>query len=89
MLPVVRGERETLRQIVAYTLVLIAVTLLPVASGTAGVAYAVGALALGLTFLFLTLRLRRNPSRPGAALLFHYSLLYLALLFVVMAVDVL
>jgi len=89
MLPVVSGERETLRQIVAYTLVLIAVTLLPVASGTAGAAYAVGALALGLTFLFLTLRLRRNPSRPGAALLFHYSLLYLALLFVVMAVDVL
>ena len=89
MLPVVRGERETLRQIVIYTLVLIAVTLLPVASGTAGAGYAVGALALGGAFLFLTLRLRRRPSRRGAALLFHYSLLYLALLFVVMALDVL
>src|SRR3954454_4900266 len=89
MLPVVRGERETLRQILVYTLVLIAVTLLPVAWGTAGVGYAVGALALGGTFLFLTLRLRQAPSRKGAALLFHYSLLYLALLFVVMAVDVL
>jgi protoheme IX farnesyltransferase len=89
MLPVVRGERETLRQIVGYTLVLIAVTLLPFAFGTAGVGYAVGALALGGAFLFLTLRLRREPSRRGAALLFHYSLLYLALLFVVMAVDVL
>jgi protoheme IX farnesyltransferase len=89
MLPVVRGERETLRQIVGYTLVLIAVTLLPFAFGTAGVGYAVGALALGGAFLFLTLRLRRDPSRRGAALLFHYSLLYLALLFVVMAVDVL
>src|SRR4029079_5250881 len=78
MLPGVRGERETLRQIVAYTLVLIAVTLLPVAWGGAGTVYAVGALALGLTFLFMTLRLRRNPSRRSAALLFHYSLLYLA-----------
>jgi protoheme IX farnesyltransferase len=89
MLPVVRGERETLRQIVVYTLVLIAVTLLPVAWGTLGVAYAVAALALGGTFLLLTLRLRRAPSRPRASLLFHYSLLYLALLFVAMAVDVL
>ena len=89
MLPVVRGERETLRQIVVYTLVLIAVTLLPFASGTLGAAYAVAALALGGTFLALTLRLRRAPSRPRASLLFHYSLLYLALLFVAMAVDVL
>ena len=89
MLPVVRGERETLRQIVVYTLVLIAVTLLPFAWGTFGVGYAVAALALGGTFLALTLRLRRAPSRPRASLLFHYSLLYLALLFVAMAVDVL
>ena len=87
MLPVVRGERETLRQIVVYTLVLIAVTLLPFAWGTLGAAYAVAALALGGTFLALTLRLRRAPSRPRASLLFHYSLLYLALLFVAMALD--
>jgi protoheme IX farnesyltransferase len=89
MLPVVRGERETLRQIVVYTLVLIAVTLLPFAWGTLGAGYALAALALGGTFLALTLRLRRAPSRPRASLLFHYSLLYLALLFVAMAVDVL
>jgi protoheme IX farnesyltransferase len=89
MLPVVRGERETLRQILVYTLVLIAVTLLPFAWGTLGVGYAVAALALGGAFLLLTLRLRRAPSRPRASLLFHYSLLYLALLFVAMAVDVL
>jgi protoheme IX farnesyltransferase len=89
MLPVVRGERETLRQIVGYTLVLIAVTLLPFAWGTLGVAYAVAALALGATFLVLALRLRGAPTRPRASLLFHYSLLYLALLFVAMAVDVL
>src|SRR5438034_2850544 len=89
MLPVVRGDRETARQIVVYTLVLIAVTLLPFAWGTLGVAYAVSAVVLGGAFLALTLRLRRTPSRGRASLLFHYSLLYLALLFVAMAVDVL
>jgi len=89
MLPVVRGERETLRQIVVYTLILIAVTLLPFAWGTLGLGYAIAALALGGTFLALTLRLRQSPSRRRASFLFHYSLLYLALLFVAMAVDVL
>ena len=89
MLPVVRGERETLRQIVVYTTVLIAVTLLPYAWGTVGVAYAAAALALGAAFLALTLRLRRSPSRRSASLLFHYSLVYLALLFAAMALDVL
>src|SRR5262249_13559782 len=76
MLPVVRGERESLRQIVVFTFVLIGVTMLPFAFGTAGAGYAVGALALGGAFLFLTLRLQRDPSRRSAALLFHYSLLY-------------
>src|SRR6266516_1925265 len=47
------------------------------------------ALALGLTFLAFTLQLRRDPTRRRAAFLFHYSLLYLALLFVAMAIDVL
>jgi heme o synthase len=89
MLPNVKGERETIRQIIVYTLVLIAVTLVPVAYGTFGVVYAVSALALGLAFLAFTLQLRRAPTRRHAAFLFHYSLLYLALLFVAMAVDVL
>src|SRR3954471_24422376 len=89
MLPVVRGERETIRQIVVYTLVLIAIPLLPFAWGTFGVLYAASALALGGLFLTLTLHLRSNATRKRAAFLFHYSLLYLALLFVAMAVDVL
>jgi heme o synthase len=87
MLPVARGERETLRQIVGYTFVLIAVTLAPVALGTFGIVYLVAALALGGAFLALALRLARRPSRRNAALLFHSSLLYLALLFAAMAVD--
>ena len=65
MLPVVRGERETIRQIVVYTLVLIAITLLPFAWGTFGVLYAVAALALGGLFLALTLHLRNNATRSA------------------------
>jgi heme o synthase len=89
MLPVVRGERTTIRQIVVYTVVLIGVTLLPVVSGTLGALYAVCAVALGVVFLGLAWRLRAGELRPRAALLFHYSLAYLALLFVAGAVDVL
>jgi protoheme IX farnesyltransferase len=88
MLPVVMGERETVRRILRYTLALVAFTTVPVALGTLGLLYLGAALALGGLFLALALRLRRKASRPGAVLLFHYSLLYLALLFVAAAVDV-
>jgi protoheme IX farnesyltransferase len=88
MLPVVRGERETTRQIVLYSLVLVAVTVVPFATGTFGWAYLAAALALGLAFLGLAVGLRRTATRARAALLFHYSLLYLAVLFVAMAADV-
>ena len=87
MLPVVRGERETARQIVLYSLALVAVTLIPWFTGSAGPIYVVSALALGAVFLWLAERLRRETTKRGAMLLFHYSLLYLALLFVAFAVD--
>ena len=87
MLPVVRGEQETTRQIVLYTLVLIAVSAAPVLFGTVGLAYLAAALALGAVFLALALRLRRAATPRRAGVLFHYSLLYLALLFAAMAVD--
>ena len=87
MLPVVRGERETTRQIVLYSLVLVAVTLLPVVWRTLGVVYLASALALGAWFLLLAWRLRAEPTPARASGLFHYSLAYLALLFVAMAVD--
>jgi heme o synthase len=86
MLPVVRGESVTLRRIVGYTVVLVAATVVPFLTGTFGALYLVAALALGGLFLGLALRLQRAPSRRGAAALFHYSLLYLALLFVAAAV---
>src|SRR5262249_12154512 len=87
MLPVVRGVRETTRQIVLYALVLVAVTAVPFAWGTLGVLYLVAALALGAVFLWLALQLRRNATPRRAAVLFHFPLLCLALLFVAMAPD--
>jgi protoheme IX farnesyltransferase len=88
MLPVTRGDRETARQILWYTAVLVAVTLAPVALGTFGVVYGVAAALLGAAFLWLAVELRRTMARAAAVRLFHFSLLYLALLFVAMALDV-
>jgi len=85
MLPVVRGERETTRQILLYSVVLVVFT---VAVGFwLGPLYTVAAAFLGLAFLALAVRLRRNASRHHAAVLFHYSLAYLALLFLAAALD--
>src|SRR6266542_1411932 len=87
MLPVVRGDRETARQIVWYSLVLVAVTLLPFAWQTVGVVYLAAALLLGAAFLRLAWRLRVETTPARARALFRFSLVYLALLFVLMALD--
>ena len=87
MLPVVRGEEETARQIVLYTAALVAFTLAPTLWGMFGLLYLVSATALGAAFLWLAWRLRRERTPRCARLLFHYSLAYLALLFVAMALD--
>ncbi|HEY7017107.1 MAG TPA: heme o synthase [Gaiellaceae bacterium] len=87
MLPVVRGDDETAKQIVWYSIVLVGVTLLPFAWHTAGVAYLAAALLLGALFLRLAWRLRRETTTARAGALFRYSLLYLALLFVALAID--
>jgi heme o synthase len=88
MLPVVRGERETVRQIVLYSLVMVAVTAVPFLWGTLGIAYLVAALVLGAAFIWLAVQLARHTAPRQASLLFHASLLYLALVFVAAAVDV-
>src|SRR3954452_19896650 len=87
MLPVVRGDDETARQIVWYSLVLVGVTLLPFAWHTAGAGYLAVALLLGAIFLRFAWRLRRETTTARAGALFRYSLLYLALLFVALAID--
>jgi protoheme IX farnesyltransferase len=87
MLPVVRGERETTRQILLYAVVLVAVTVVPFVWGPLSLIYLLAAVALGAAFIWLALRLRQQTTPRRAAGLFHYSLLYLALLFAAMAVD--
>lgn len=86
MLPVVRGEAETKRQILLYTLMMIALTLI-LAVQLAGLVYLVLALVLGGIFLYDAYRLYREPGTGSAWKLYKYSLLYLALLFGAMVLD--
>ena len=88
MLPQVRGRAETGRQIVLYTVVLVAITLLPVLAG-AGPVYMLSALVLGTIFIVLAVLTWRSPARAWARRTFTYSLLYLALVFLAMVVDAL
>jgi protoheme IX farnesyltransferase len=85
MLPVVSGDGETTRQILLYSIALVAFTV--VVGLWLGPLYTVAAALLGLVFLVLAWQLRRDVSRHRAAVLFHYSLLYLALLFAAAAID--
>jgi protoheme IX farnesyltransferase len=87
MLPVVRGEAETRRQILIYSLILVAVTIAPAITGLFGAIYLSAAALLGAGFCALALRLRAERSRSAALRLYLSSLAYLALLFVAMAVD--
>lgn len=87
MMPVVRGASATARQMLAYTVALVAVSLVPGALGTFGVLYLVAAVLLGAVFCLLAGRLWREHTQARAAVLFHYSLLYLALLFVAVAAS--
>ena len=89
MLPVVRGASATTRQVLLYTLVLVAASLLPGILGTFGVGYLAAAAVLGGVLCTLAWRLWQQPTPARAGMLFHYSLLYLALLFVAVAVDAL
>jgi protoheme IX farnesyltransferase len=87
MMPVVMGERETKRQIILYTLLLIAVTLVLFTTRVMGLIYLVSALALGGGFLYLAIRVWRDETKHWARTLFWYSNCYLALLFALMVID--
>ena len=87
MLPVVRGELTTRRQILIYALVLVAISVGPVITGLFGTLYLISALALGAGFIALAVALLRHPSRRAARRMYLSSLAYLALLFVAMALD--
>jgi protoheme IX farnesyltransferase len=87
MLPVVRGARETSTQILYYTVLLVAVTLLLYPAGRMGALYLVAAVALGGAFIWRALELRRDLDGRRAIRLFSFSNTYLALLFLAMALD--
>ena len=87
MLPVVAGVQATKRQILLYTLVLLALTGLFPATGAVGWVYLGAALALGLGFVILAARLLRMPGIKGAVGTYVYSLAYLVLLFGAIALD--
>jgi protoheme IX farnesyltransferase len=84
MLPVVAGEERTRRSILFYTVLLCAISLVPVV--WLGPIYAVASIALGGVFLALAVRATRRRDGASAVALFHYSLAYLALLFIAAAI---
>src|SRR3954451_11615896 len=89
MLPVVRGEDETRRQIVLYSVLLYAVTQLPFCGGGGlDYIYVAASAVLGVVFIGLAVALQRAATRKAALRLYLFSLLYLALLFVAMVADV-
>jgi protoheme IX farnesyltransferase len=90
MLPVVRGEAETARQILLYSLVLVAVSLLLLPAAGMGILYLAAATGLGGGFIAWAIRVRRSPDIGAPAIgLFRYSTTYLTLLFAAVAADAL
>ena len=87
MLPVVRGDDETRKQIFLYSVLLVPVSLLLVPDGAMGLVYLVLAALLGAWFVLQALRLWRDPEHRSPMRLFAYSITYLALLFGAMVLD--
>jgi heme o synthase len=88
MAPLVWGERETMNQMVWYTVLLFALTILPVVFGALGMIYLASAVALDAALLFGVLRVRSAKEfRQPAWRVYKFSLLYLALLFAAMVLD--
>jgi protoheme IX farnesyltransferase len=87
MMPVVRGEQETRKQILLYSILLYAVTQLPFCAGGFGVPYLAASVVLGAVFIAGAGVLYRRADRRSALRLYLFSLAYLALLFGAMVVD--
>ncbi|MFL5660443.1 MAG: UbiA family prenyltransferase, partial [Ktedonobacteraceae bacterium] len=87
MLPVVMGERETRKQILLYSLLLLAVTLVLFGMGAMGYIYLISAIVLGSILLYMAIRLWREKTKSWAKTLFWYSNCYLAAIFAAMVLD--
>jgi len=87
MLPVTHGVQYTKLHIVLYTIIMILVTVLPFLIGMSNVLYLVSALVLGGIFLYWSLVLLKGDNRQAPMKTFHYSIVYLGLLFLALLVD--
>jgi protoheme IX farnesyltransferase len=87
MMPVVKGIEYTKIQILLYSFLLLACSLLPFAIGSLGIFYFISASSLGLIFIFLAARLMQDKNNSGAIPFFLYSIIYLTILFVSMTLD--
>ncbi len=87
MLPVIAGERETHRQILLYSVLLLLISVLPVFLQLLGPVYLVLALALNGVFLWQAIDIWRKPTNANIWRLYKFSLLYLALIFLAMGID--
>ncbi len=87
MLPVTHGIKYTKLHTLLYTLILFAVSLLPFATGMSGSLYLLGAVLLGLGFIYwaVVLMVGKNPNAPMET--FKYSIIYLMALFLIMLLD--
>lgn len=89
MLPVVRGERETRRQILVYTVLLVGTTFLLPVVGAAGLIYAAAAAILGGLLLLAAWRVWRTPGNKVAWMMYRWSSMYLMFIFAALVVDAL
>jgi protoheme IX farnesyltransferase len=87
MLPVTHGMRYTRLQILLYTALLCAVTLLPFGTQMFGIVYLAGSVILNIGFIYYAVRLYKNYSDALARQTFSYSIQYLAMLFGLMLID--
>ena len=87
MLPVVRGERFTVGQIAAYAVLTVVISILPFVTHEANRVYLAAAVLLNAVLITRSVQLWRQIDRPRTVRLYKYSMLYLALLFLAMAVD--
>jgi protoheme IX farnesyltransferase len=87
MLPVVKGAKGTAAQISFYTALTVALSLLPFFTGSAGIVFLASTIALDVILIRLCASLWKRTERPQASALFHYSMIYLAALFLMLAVD--
>lgn len=87
MLPVVKGNDETRKQILLYSMALFAISIFPFYTGLSGYIYLIGSILLGLRFNYIAIKLYNKYSEDLARKLFRFSLIYLSAIFTLLVID--